>query len=103
NTATLRLGLEKSITEVFFPFLERIGLLWMTNNVIPAQEHFVSHIIRKKIILAIDGLDVTDRSRNILIFAPEGEHHEIPLLAVNYLLRKNNINTTYLGVNTSRE
>lgn len=103
NTVALRLGLEKSISEVLFPFLERIGLLWMTNNVIPAQEHFVSHIIRKKIILAIDGIEITDKSRNMLLFAPEGEHHEIPLLAINYLFRKNNNYTTYLGVNVKRE
>jgi DNA-binding transcriptional MerR regulator len=103
NCVALRLGLEKSITDVFFPFLERIGLLWMTNNVIPAQEHFVSHIIRKKIIMAIDGLEVPANKPNIVLFAPEGEHHEIPLLAINYFFRKHNNHTTYLGVNVNRE
>ncbi len=103
NCVAMRLGLDRSITDVFYPFLHRIGLLWMTNNIIPAQEHFVSHIIRKKIILAIDGLEVNKTTDNVLLFAPEGEFHEIPLLAVNYFFRKNNNYTTYFGTNVSRE
>ena len=103
NCVVLRLGLEKSITDILFPFLDRIGLLWLTKNVIPAQEHFTSHIIRKKIILATDGLEVNKSDDNILVFTPEGEHHEIPLLAANYFLRKNNNYTTYFGINVSSE
>ncbi len=102
NCLVLRVGLEKCISEVFYPFLERIGLLWMTNNVIPAQEHFVSHIIRKKIILATDGLEpAPDDAARILVFAPEGELHEIPLLAINYFFRKHNNRTVYFGANVS--
>jgi len=105
NSLVIRVGLEKAILYVFYPFLQRIGLLWMTNNVIPAQEHFCSHIIRKKIICAIDGLDMhNSRPANgptVLIFSPTGEFHEIPLLAANYFLKKNNIRTIYFGVNLS--
>jgi DNA-binding transcriptional MerR regulator len=100
NSIVLRIGLEKSIKGVFCPFLNRIGLLWMTNHVIPAQEHFASHILRKKIICAIDGLDMpTNPDHQIVLFTPEGEHHEIPLLIVNYYLRKQNIKTIYFGTN----
>jgi len=100
NCLVVRIGLEKCIATVFYPFLQRIGLLWMTNNVIPAQEHFVSHIIRKKIILATDGLEVDSNSKtDIVVFAPTGEQHEIPLLAANYLFRKHNNLTSYFGVN----
>ncbi|MBS1655325.1 MAG: MerR family transcriptional regulator, partial [Bacteroidetes bacterium] len=96
----LHLGIEKTITGVFYPFLERIGTLWLTNNVIPAQEHFSSHLIRKKIICATDGLDmVTDECPSVALFSFPGEFHEIPLLLVNYLFRKNNIATYYFGVN----
>jgi len=104
NSLVMRIGLEKSITHVFYPFLERIGLLWMTNHVIPAQEHFCSHIIRKKIICAIDGLELTNNGQaNVVIFSPTGELHEIPLLVVNYILRKQGIWTTYFGCNVSME
>jgi MerR family transcriptional regulator, light-induced transcriptional regulator len=102
NSLVLRYGLDKCIIYVFFPFLQRIGLLWMTGHVIPAQEHFSSHIIRKKIIVATDGLEQPSNLKtSILVFAPKGEFHEIPLLAANYFFRKNNIQTVYFGVNVS--
>lgn len=104
NCLVLRIGLEKSLTEVFFPFLQRIGMLWMTNHLVPAQEHFISHIIRKKIIVAIDGLETSERtSEPFLVFAPTGEFHEIPLLVVNYYLKKFNNCTVYFGTNVSTE
>jgi len=42
-------GIEKIINEIVFPFLEKIGILWLTNNINPAQEHLVTYIIRQKI------------------------------------------------------
>ena len=104
NGLVLRIGLEKSIFNVFYPFLERIGLLWMTNHAIPAQEHFASHIIRKKIICATDGLESTrDAKHNVVIFSPPGELHEIPLLVVNYFLKKQGVMTTYFGSGVDTE
>ena len=104
NGLVLRIGLEKSIVYVFYPFLHRIGLLWMTNHVIPAQEHFSSHIIRKKIICATDGLEVANNGHyNVVLFSPPGEFHEIPLLVINYFLRKNGIWTTYFGTGVEQE
>jgi DNA-binding transcriptional MerR regulator len=104
NSLVLRIGLEKCIIHVFYPFLQRIGLLWMTNHVIPAQEHFCSHIIRKKIICAIDGLEPpADSEHNVVIFSPPDELHEIPLLVINYFLKKQGIRTTYFGNNVSEE
>ncbi len=104
NNLVIRSGLEKAIFQVFYPFLQRIGLLWMTNNVIPAQEHFSSHIICNKIICAIDGLELNpSATTRVLLFAPAGEHHEIPLLAADYLLKKNNVRTVYFGVNIQLE
>ena len=104
NSMVLRIGMDKSITHLFYPFLERIGLLWMTGHVLPAQEHFASHIIRKKIVCAIDGLGQPQGDeRIILIFAPTGELHEIPLLVADYYFRKNNVKTVYFGTNVSLE
>lgn len=97
-------GIEKSIKEIFYPYLQRIGLLWLTNHAIPAQEHFASHILRKKIITAIDKLGHVHNSRKkILIFTPTGEYHELPILIANYIFRKNGISTVYFGVNVSTD
>lgn len=104
HALVVRLGMEKCLIHVLYPFLNRIGLLWMTNHVIPAQEHFASHIVQRKIICAIDGLEeVPTSAAHVILFAPQGEFHEIPLLAVNYLLRKRAIRTTYFGVNIASE
>jgi DNA-binding transcriptional MerR regulator len=100
--ALLLNGLEVTISNIIYPYLERIGVLWLTDNVIPAQEHFTSNIINRKIILAIDRLPnrTNASSKTILLFAPEKEHHEIPLLFLHYLLKKNGNHVIYFGVNT---
>jgi DNA-binding transcriptional MerR regulator len=93
-------GLEKCVTDVCYPFLQRVGLLWMTNNIIPAQEHFSSYLIQHKIIAATEKLpEVSDQVEGVVLFAPEGEHHELPLLFINYLLKKHQWRTVYLGSN----
>lgn len=104
NCLVLRIGIEKCIKNIFYPFLHRIGLLWMTNHAIPAQEHFASHIIRKKILVATDGIETSDKDKPvILVFAPTGEFHEIPLLTVNYFLKKYGSRTVYMGVDVALE
>jgi MerR family transcriptional regulator, light-induced transcriptional regulator len=95
----LNQGFEKAISKVAFAFLNKMGLLWLTGNVVPAQEHFASALITKKIHVAIDGLEAPPpgADRKILIYAPKGEFHEIPLLYMHYLMKKNGIPTIYFG------
>jgi MerR family transcriptional regulator, light-induced transcriptional regulator len=99
------MGLEKSMIHVIYPFLNYIGILWMTGNVIPAQEHFASNIIRNKIFAAIDALPKTGRytNRKIILICPPGEFHEIPLLLVQFLLKRRGISYVFFGVNTSMD
>lgn len=93
-------GMEATVTMIIFPFLERIGLLWQTGRINPAQEHFVSNMIRQKLIVGIDNCPAIERpEKTILLFLPEGEHHEIGLLYINYLLRSRGVETIYLGAN----
>lgn len=91
-------GIDKVITLAIFPFLERVGLLWMTGHINPAQEHLVSNIIRQKIMVGIEGaLPVTTVNKLVLLFLPEGEHHELGLLYTCYLLKSKGARTLYLG------
>jgi DNA-binding transcriptional MerR regulator len=95
---TKKLGFERGVIEVVYPFLEKIGVLWQTGAVTPAHEHFISNLIRQKIITAIDGLPFPpEKSKTAILFLAEGELHEIGLLFYNYLTRKNGIKTFYLG------
>ena len=94
-------GLEKTILKIIFPFLEKVGILWVTNHVNPAQEHLVSNLIRQKIIVGIDSVKANSKSSTkVCLFLPEGEYHELALLLVFYLLKKKGINTIYLGAHT---
>ncbi|MBI2283521.1 MAG: MerR family transcriptional regulator [Bacteroidetes bacterium] len=93
-------GIEKTITQIIFPFLERIGILWLTNHINPAQEHLVSNLVRQKLIVGIDGLrPALDTGKSVLLFLPEAEHHELGLLFVYYLLKSRGVKVMYLGAN----
>jgi DNA-binding transcriptional MerR regulator len=91
-------GIEKTITQIIFPFLERIGILWQTNHIIPAQEHLVSNIIRQKLIAGIESVTPALRSaQTAILFLPAGEHHELGLLFMHYMLKKRGLKIIYLG------
>lgn len=98
--ALKQFGLEVTIIDVMYAFLERIGLLWLTDHVIPAQEHFASNIIKRKIISALDALKTkpSPSSGTYVLFTPEGEQHEIPLLLNHYLMKASGKKSIYMGV-----
>jgi methanogenic corrinoid protein MtbC1 len=100
-----RFGVEDSILKIIYPFQDRIGVLWLTDHVIPAQEHFTSNIIRQKLAVAIDELPIVKETtkKEIVLFTPEREHHELPLQFVHYLLRKNENKVIYFGSNVPLE
>ena len=93
-------GIERTVLEIVFPFLERVGVLWITNHVNPAQEHLATNILRQKLILGIEKLSaVLNQDKNVILFMPEGEHHEIGLLLVYFLLKQQGVFVNYLGAN----
>jgi methanogenic corrinoid protein MtbC1 len=93
-------GIEETVTGVIFTFLERVGILWQTNRLRPVQEHITTAIVRQKIIHAIEGLPFAQNNAPLFIlFLPEGEFHELGLLYVYYLLRKQGLSALYLGAN----
>jgi DNA-binding transcriptional MerR regulator len=101
STAMLQLGFQETMLQVVYPFLHKIGILWQTNNISPAHEHFVSNLVRQKLIVAIDGQVIRHRegAQSYLLFLPEGELHEIPLLYMTYLARAHQQFVVYLGQN----
>ena len=94
----LQFGLYNTIVDIIYPFLYRIGVLWGASKVIPAQEHFVSNLIRQKIIAAIDTLPVADANApGILLFLLPEERHELGLLLTSFLARSLGWRVIYLG------
>lgn len=93
-------GIEKAITFIIFPFLERIGILWVTNHINPAQEHLVTNIIRQKLISGIEGAGShLSINKTVLLFLPEGEHHELGLLFMHYMFKSRGARVLYVGAN----
>ncbi len=92
-------GFENTFSEIITPFLIKVGFLWQTGTITPAQEHFATNIIRQKLLVAIDGLlpNYNDKSKKFVLFLPENEFHELGLLFCYYNLKKNNHHVTYLG------
>ena len=99
STNTLQFGFENIMINIIYPFLNRIGTLWITGSIGPAQEHFISNLIRQKLIVAIDGQMPSLRkgSKKYLLYLPEGEMHEISLLFANYIVRSRQNKVIYLG------
>ena len=94
----MKFGFEDTVIKIVYPFLKKIGVLWQTGNISPAHEHFISNIVRQKIIVAIDALPTPDDNQDkLLLYLPDGELHELGLLFYHYIAKKNGLKTIYLG------
>lgn len=95
----IKMGFENAISKVVFPFFARIGVMWQTGSINPAQEHFISNMVRQKIIAATDTLTTLPQAEaeTVLLFLPEHELHELALLFYNYLFKARGYKTIYLG------
>ena len=71
--------------------------MWLCGTINPSQEHFISNLIRQKIISEIDKLSIENTKKKVILFLPEHENHELSLLFYAYVLRKNKMETFYLG------
>lgn len=98
----LKFGFEDSIIKIVYPLFETIGLLWQAGTINPIQEHFITNIIRQKIIVAIDSIipEYDNNSKTFSLFLPDGENHEMGLLFYSYLLKKRNHRVFYFGQST---
>lgn len=90
-------GFRKTIEQVVYPFFERIGVLWQAGSIFVAHEHFVSNLIRNKLIHETCLAKVEAPAKTMLFFLREGEWHELGLLYYNYLAVQAGIRCVYLG------
>jgi DNA-binding transcriptional MerR regulator len=99
NSKIEKQGLDKTMSDIIYPFLDRIGVLWVTGVIEPAQEHFMSNLIRQKIIVAINNTPICDEDNmpTCIAFLHQEEMHELGLLYYTYHLRLAGYKTIYLG------
>ena len=100
TSSIIKQGFDYTFEHLLRAFLEKTGILWQIGKIIPAQEHFISQLIRQKLILAIDGQNqLKPGYKTFLLFLPENEFHELGLLYLNFLIRKAGHLVIYLGQN----
>ncbi len=102
SNSVIKIGFERTITQIVFPFLEKVGLLWQLGTINPVQEHFITHLVRQKFIIAIGSQSdsLSTQGKSFVLFLPEGELHELGLLFMAYHVKKQGHKLVYLGQNT---
>lgn len=95
---------EKSFREVFFevfiPLIHEIGYLWQTNTISVAHEHFISYLIKQKVLINSEKLQIQEpknHDRIFVLYLPDNEIHELGLMYINYEIQFNGYKTIYLG------
>ena len=90
-------GFRKTVEQVVFPFFERIGILWQAGSIFTAHEHFVSNLIRNRLIREIGNFEINESAKSALFFLRNDEWHELGLLYFNFLAAEAGIRCVYLG------
>ena len=95
---------EKSFREIFYdvviPLMNEIGLLWQTDTISPAHEHFLSYLIKQKLLIHTEKEQIkapTNESRVFVLYLPMNEIHELGLMYLNYEILSQGYKTIYLG------
>ncbi|UOY05993.1 MerR family transcriptional regulator [Muricauda sp. SCSIO 64092] len=86
--------------EVFIPLLNELGLLWQTDTISPSHEHFITNLIKQKIYINTEKLQIIEPTRKdkvFVLFLPENEIHELGLLFLNYEINLKGYKAIYLG------
>jgi MerR family transcriptional regulator, light-induced transcriptional regulator len=86
--------------EVFIPLMNELGLLWQTNTISPSHEHFITYLIKQKIISNTEKIQYkkpTKTDRLFVLFLPDNEIHELGLLYLNYEIINQGYKSIYLG------
>lgn len=96
------IGFSNTMTQVIFPFLDRLNVLWLTGSIKPVHENYIAGLIKQKIYVALDKLPHPKSSDGTFItYIPEGEDHELSMLFIQYLLKEKGYKVINLGHSTS--
>lgn len=86
--------------DVFIPLLSNLGMLWQTDTITPAHEHFVTTLIRQKIIAStekIQSKQVNNSKQTFVLYLPDNEIHELGLMFINHEIVSNGYHSIFLG------
>ena len=95
---------EKSFKEVFYsifiPLMQEIGFLWQTDTISPSHEHFITYLIKQKLLINTEKVQILEPTRSdkvYVLYLPSNEIHELGLMYLNYEILLNGYQCIYLG------
>ncbi|MBT8326034.1 MAG: MerR family transcriptional regulator [Bacteroidia bacterium] len=86
--------------DIFIPLLTEIGLLWQTDTITPAHEHFITTLIRQKILINTEKLQskqINKSKKTFVLYLPDNEVHELGLMFINHQIISHGYHSIFLG------
>jgi len=105
EAAVAQRGFNRTVQEIYLPFLGQMGMLWLTNAICPAQEHFISHLLREQ-LMSVAHATPPPASADApiwVLYLPEREVHDLSLLYFHVLAREAGVRSIFLGANVPFE
>jgi methanogenic corrinoid protein MtbC1 len=98
----LKLGMMETMTEIIFPFLQHVGILWLSGSTNVAHEHFITHLVKQRLYVSIDQITtpIMPGAKKFILFLPNSENHELSLLFASYILKTRGHEVIYVGSST---
>jgi DNA-binding transcriptional MerR regulator len=100
NTLLSKKTFREVFYDVFIPLMNEIGLLWQSDTITPAHEHFISYLIKQKLLINTEKLQIlkpTNDERVFVLYLPSNEIHELGLMYLNYEILHHGYRSIYLG------
>ena len=98
STLVLQKGFECTLKRIIYPFLLQVGIMWKTDEVNMAQEHFMMQLIKQKLMVAIDGFPSAPSEMDLyLLFLPESEFNDLFILMYTYFIKAHQKRIINLG------
>ncbi|BAO74266.1 MerR family transcriptional regulator [Winogradskyella sp. PG-2] len=97
---------EDTFYEIFIPLLTEIGLLWQTDTISPAHEHFLTSLLRQKILInteKVQSKQINKSTKTFVLYLPENEIHELGLMFINHQLVSKGYQSIFLGFSVPME
>ena len=63
-------GFTRTMTEVIYPLLDKMAMMWLTGSIKSIHERFITNLIRRKCIAEIDKFDYS-KDTTFLIYLPQ--------------------------------
>ena len=106
NTLLAEKSFREVFYEVFIPLMTELGLLWQSDTITPAHEHFISYLIKQKLLInteKVQVLEPTKQDKVFVLYLPMNEIHELGLMYLNYEILLHGYKTIYLGESVPTE